>query len=135
MGSGSIIPNVPVTNSPVQVTINDIYEFRKFNRETFTKADMIGDLSGVLLNIRNITKVEKVFVDVSNFLLVFEDSKNQNRLGKSVIEADKALRDFLRRFSYMSNLPDELADKYELYLKSYPIFDIIQIGNSIKISF
>ena len=115
------------------ITIEDIYNFRKLNREIYTKGDLIGDLNGDLLKIRDVRKINLISVDLSMFSITLEDSDNK-KLSLALDDINSVLKSFLRRFSYLSSLTAEDADKYEYYLNMYSMIDIVRCGNSVVVT-
>ena len=113
--------------------INDLYNFRKLNREIYNKGDLIGDLNGDLMKIRDIKKINLISIDLSMYSITLEDPDEQ-KINSALAEINNVLRGFLKRFSYLSSLTSEEADKYELYLNTYSLIDIIKCGNSVLIT-
>ena len=115
------------------LTIEDIYNFRKLNREIYTKGDLIGDLNGDLLKIRDIRKVSLISVDLNMFNVTLEDHDHK-KLSNALDDIASVLQGFLKRFSYLSSLTSEDADKYEYYLNMYPLFDVVCCGNTVIVT-
>lgn len=124
--------NMANNNSAI-LTIEDVYNFRKLNREIYAKGDLIGDLNGDLLKIRDIRKINLISVDLSMFSITLEDPDDK-KLSNALNDISSVLKGFLRRFSYLSSLTAEDADKYEYYLNMYPLIDIVKCGNSVVIT-
>jgi hypothetical protein len=120
-------------NVNVNLSIEDIYNFRKLNREIYTKGDLIGDLNGDLLKVRDIKRINLISVDLTMFSITLEDTDDQ-KLSNALDEISKVLKGFLKRFSYLSSLTAEEADKYEYYLNMYPVIDVIKCGNSVLVT-
>lgn len=120
-------------NNPATLTIEDVYNFRKLNREIYTKGDLIGDLNGDLLKIRDVRKINLISVDLSMFSITLEDPDDK-KLSNALNDISSVLKGFLRRFSYLSSLTTEDADKYEYYLNMYPLIDVVKCGNSVVIT-
>ena len=124
---------IKVLNIGNTLTAEDMYNFRKLNREIYTKGDLIGDLNGDLLKVRDIKKINLISVDLAMFSITLEDSDEQ-KLSNALDEISRVLKGFLKRFSYLSSLSSEDADKYEYYLNMYPVIDVIRCGNSVTIT-
>lgn len=120
-------------NNPAILTIEDVYNFRKLNREIYAKGDLIGDLNGDLLKIRDVRKINLISVDLSMFSITLEDPDDK-KLSNALNDISSVLKGFLRRFSYLSSLTAEDADKYEYYLNMYPLIDVVKCGNSVVIT-
>ena len=120
-------------NNSATLTIEDVYNFRKLNREIYTNGDLIGDLNGDLLKIRDVRKINLISVDLSMFSITLEDPDDK-KLSNALNDISSVLKGFLRRFSYLSSLTAEDADKYEYYLNMYPLIDIVKCGNSVVVT-
>jgi len=122
-----------INSDTINLTIEDIYNFRKLNREIYNKAELIGDLNGDLLKVRDIRHINKIGVDLSNYTVELYDN-NANNLNTAISDITNILKGFLKRFSYLSSLTYEDSDKYEYYLNMYPLIDVLKCGDSIIIS-
>ena len=111
------------------ININDVYTFRALNRDIYNKADMIGDLTGTIMKVRDVKGINKISIDVSQYSVSLEDS-NQNKLDSAVAEINNILVSFVKRFSYLSSLTEEEADKYEYFITHFPMMDVVKCGNS-----
>ena len=114
-------------------SIKETYSFRNYLRETYDKAEFVGDLTGRLLNTRMSAKLSGISVDVKSYEMSITDDDEKKR-SKALKEISTEIKDFAKKFSYMSSLPDDKTDEFENWLDSHELFDTVQIGNTIKIS-
>ena len=125
--------NTASNNTSNDLTIEDVYKFRKLNREIYTKGDLIGDLNGDLMKIRDVKRISLISIDLSMYSITLEDPDDQ-KISSALNEITNVLRNFLKRFSYLSSLSSEEADKYEHYLNTTSLIDVIKCGNSTLIT-
>ena len=126
-----VINMANTNNAPL--AMEDVYNFRKLNREIYTKGDLIGDLNGDLLKVRDIKGINLISVDLAMFSITLEDPDEQ-KISSALEEINNVLRRFLKRFSYLSSLTAEESDKYEYYLNMYSLIDIVKCGNSVIVT-
>ena len=126
-----VLNNIEV--NPNTLTIEDVYNFRKLNREIYNKAELMGDLNGDLLKVRDIRRLNLIGVDLAMFSITLQDTDNK-KLNMALADITNILKGFLKRFSYLSSLTYDESDKYEYYLNMYPLYDIIKCGNQIIIT-
>ena len=111
------------------ISIEDIYKFRTLNREVYDKAELLADLTGTLFKVRDVKGINKMSIDLSQYSISIEDS-NEKKVSAAIVEIENILVSFLRRFSYLSSLDTESADKYEYFLDHFSVMDVIKCGNS-----
>ena len=112
--------------------INKTYQYRTYLHETYDKAEMLGDLTGRLLNIRMSSKLEGISVDVTGNCVIIEDKDDKKRK-KAMKEINDELKEFAKKFSYLSSLPDTESDDFEKYLNTRQLYDTVEIGDQVKI--
>jgi len=115
------------------ISIDDVYKFRAINREIYDKADMLGDLTGTILKVRDVKGINKIAIDTAQYSITLEDTDN-NKLDSAISEIENILKSFVKRFSYLSSLTDEVADKYEYFVTTFSMVDVVKCGNSVVIT-